>query len=130
MNDNTSTYQTITKFDRVRGNLHNLALFTRPSTVKNVTDITGKAETFVIETARLEDSGDYIFIECMDENGVTRLALPPKVANAIAGQRDSLTAQRRSRAAQRVARARMERGELPGFMRKPGKRAAKKKPGA
>ncbi len=116
-NGNTSNDNTVTKFDRVRGGLEGVALFTRPSTVKNVQIITGKAETFVVETARHEELGDTIFIECMDEDGVTRLALPPKVAKAIASQRDSLTARRRSRAAKAKAQARKDRGELPGFMK-------------
>jgi hypothetical protein len=59
----------------------------------------------------------------MDESGVVRLALPPKVANVIASQRDSLSARRRSIAARRVAQERKERGELPGFMRARGKKA-------
>lgn len=109
---------TISKYDRLRGNLHDVALFTRPSTIKNVQNLTGQAETFVVETCRSEDLGDYIFIECVDETGVTRLALPPRVANIIASQRDSLTARRRSAAGRRVAAERMDRGELPGFMRK------------
>ena len=74
----------------------------------------------MVETARHEELGDYIFIECMDEAEVARLCLPPRVANAIASQRDSLTRRRRSIASKTVARARMDRGELPGFMR--GKR--------
>lgn len=113
MNDNT-----VSKYDRVRGGLEGVALFTKPSTVKNVQIISGKSETFVIETARHEELGDTIFIECMDEDGVTRLALPPRVANAIASQRDSLTARRRSRASKAVAQARKDRGEVPGFMKK------------
>jgi hypothetical protein len=111
-NDNT-----VAKYDRVRGGLEGVALFTKPSTVKNTQIITGKSETFVVETARHEELGDTIFIECMDESGVTRLALPPRVANAIAAQRDSLTTRRRSRAAKAQAQARKDRGELPGFMR-------------
>lgn len=111
-NDNT-----VKKYDRVRGGLEGVALFTKPSTVKNVQIITGKTETFVVETARHEELGDYIFVECMDEAGVTRLALPPRVANAIASQRESLTARRRSRAAKATAQGRKDRGELPGFMR-------------
>jgi hypothetical protein len=87
--------------------------------VKNVQTLTGKAETFVVETCTPEElGGDFIFIECMDENGVTRLALPPKVTNAIASQRDSLTARRRSLASKAVAKRRMERGEVPGFLHK------------
>ena len=112
-NDNT-----VSKYDRVRGGLEGVAMFTRPSTIKNVQIVTGKSETFVVETSRHEELGDTIFIECMDEAGVTRLALPPRVANAIAAQRDSLTARRRSAAARAQAQAKKDRGELPGFMRK------------
>lgn len=94
---------TISKFDRLRGSMHNVALFTKPSTIKNVQTITGESETFVIESCRFENEGDYVFIECVDKNGVTRIALPPKVADVIASQRDALTARRRSRAAKRRA---------------------------
>jgi len=114
MNDES----TVSKFDRIRGNLDGVALFTKPSTIKNVQAITGKAETFVIETCRRDDLGDFIFVECVDESGVTRLALPPKVSAIIASQRDSLTKRRRSAASKRVAQARKDRGEVPGFMRK------------
>ena len=109
---------TISKYDRVRGGLHDIALFTKPSTIKNVQSITGESETFVIETCRHEDVGDYIFVEAYDKNGLVRICLPPKVANVIASQRDSLTSRRRSKAAKRVAQDRKSRGELPGFMRK------------
>jgi hypothetical protein len=111
-NDNT-----IQKYDRIRGGMQGVALFTKPSTVRIVQTITGRAETFVVETARHEELGDYIFVECVDETGVVRLCLPPKVANAIASQRESLTSRRRSIASRATANARKERGELPGFMK-------------
>lgn len=102
----------------MRGRLQGLALFTKPTTIKNVQDITGKSETYIIETCRQDELGDTVFIECMDDAGVTRLALPPRVANAIASQRDSLTARRRSRAAKVVAQARKDAGILPGFAKR------------
>lgn len=108
----------VSKYDRIRGGLDGVALFTKPSTVRNVQQITGTAETFVIETARHEELGDYIFVECVDDTGVTRLALPPKAANAIAAQRESLTARRRSRAAKARAKADKEAGKVPGFLRR------------
>ena len=117
------TDQTITKFDRIRGGLLDVALFTRPSTIQNVETITGKSETFIVQSCRFEDKGDYIFVQLVDDAGVIRIALPPKVANAIASQRESLTGIRRSSAAKRTARDRMDRGEVPGFMK------AKKKKG-
>jgi hypothetical protein len=117
--DNNNEYVVVSKYDRIRGGLDGVALFTKPSTIKNVQNITGKSETFVVETCRHDElGGDFVFIEMMDETGVVRLALPPRVANAIASQRESLTARRRSAASKRVAKARKDRGELPGFMKK------------
>lgn len=107
----------ISKYDRIRGGLHDVAMFTKPSTIKNVQSITGKSETYIVETCRHEDQGDHIFIEVADENGLVRVCLPPKVASLIASQRDALTARRRSKASKRVAQERKDRGELPGFMR-------------
>lgn len=116
---------TISKYDRLRGSLAGHALFTKPSTIKHVQNITGKTETFVVETGRYDEmGGDFVFIECVDETGVTRLCLPPKVCNAIASHRDSLTTKRRSITGKRLAKERKDRGELPGFMR--GKKAASK----
>ena len=109
---------TVNKYDRLYAGLQDVSLWTRPSTIKMVQALTGKSETFHLQTARHADLGDYIFIEYTDEAGTVRLALPPKAANAIASQRDSLTARRRSITAKRLAQERKDRGELPGFMRK------------
>jgi hypothetical protein len=117
--DNQQQDTTITKYDRRRGGLKDIALFTKPSTIRNIENMTGRAETYVVESCRYDElGGDFIFVECVDEAGVTRICLPPKVASAIASQRDSLSRRRRSAASSRAAKARMERGELPGFMRK------------
>lgn len=116
MNDQTKT---ISKYDRLRGSMQDVAMFTKQSTVRNVQTLTGQAETYVVETCRYEElGGDFIFIEFVDEVGVVRLALPPKVAAVIAAQRDRLTSRRRSIAAKKKAKERMDRGELPGFLRK------------
>lgn len=114
----------ISKYDDTRGSLEmqrlsGAAFFTKPSTVKNVEHIKGWAETFVVETARDPEKGDTIFVECVDErNQVQRMALPPKVANAIARQREALTARMRSRAAKAQAQARKDAGYIPFRMRK------------
>lgn len=119
MSDTETKYETISKYDRTYGGQKmGQALFTRPSTVKNVEPMTGRTETFVIQTSRHEEMGEYIFIECMDETGVTRVALPPKAVAAIASQHESLTTRRRSITGKRLAQERKDRGELPGFMRK------------
>jgi hypothetical protein len=114
--------QTISKYDRLRAMVRDIngAISTKPSTIQHVQSLTGRAETFVVTTARAEEQGgDFVFIECIDENQhVVRLALPPKVANAIASQRDALSKRRRSAAGKRQAAERKARGEVPGFMRK------------
>lgn len=122
--------RTISTFDRTRGALDGVALFARATTVKTVESVTGLALTFIIETARheLKDGkllqadedaryGDTIFIEALSTKGVIRIALPPKVANTIASQRESLTTRRRAAAGR--ARAHRDRlaGKVPGFMK-------------
>jgi hypothetical protein len=109
---------TISKYDRTYGDMHDVCLKTKASTIQSIA-MTGRAETFIVQTMRHPDLGDIIFVQQVDEMGtVTRMALPPKVANAIASQKETLTTKRRSIASRTVARGRMERGELPGFMRK------------
>jgi hypothetical protein len=110
---------TITKYDRMYGGLIDVSLSTKPSIVKAVQPITGQAETFIIQTLRHEEKGDYIFIECADESGLVRLVLPPKVSNAIAAQRESLSKRRRSIASRTTMRERMARGHVPTFKKKP-----------
>lgn len=56
--NNENNYETVSKFDRIRGDLHDVALFTKPTTIKHVTNLTGRAETFVVETGRHEETGD------------------------------------------------------------------------
>lgn len=116
--DTPQQYDSISKYDRLYGGSKLVGLMTKPSTVKNVEAVTGRTETWIVQTARHED-GDRIYIECVDENSqVTRLALPPKVAKAIESQRDSLTTTHRRRISKAAAKSRMERGELPAFLKK------------
>lgn len=112
------TTESLSKYDRLYGGLINVSLHTKPSTIKTVQAITGKTETFVVQTLRHEDVGDYIFLECMDETGVVRLGLPPKVCNLIASQREALTKRRRSIASRETMRARMASGEVLGFQKR------------
>jgi hypothetical protein len=118
MNNDQTDNRTISKYDRVYGDLHDVSLSTKPSTIKAVQSLTGKSETFVVQTFRHEELGDYIFIECMDESGLTRLALPPKVAAAIANQRDSLTKRRRSISSKATMATRIASGWVPNFKKR------------
>jgi 2-methylisocitrate lyase-like PEP mutase family enzyme len=115
MNEATHT---IDKFDRTFGALHDVSLRAKPTTIENIEPITGRVETYVIQTMRHAERGDYIFVKRMDESGVVRLALPPAVARAIASQRDALTKRSRSNSSKAAMRARMENGFVPSFKKK------------
>lgn len=112
MSDNT-----IQKYDRMYGNLLDVSLHTKPSTVKVIQPLTGRAETFIIQTLRHE-GGDYIFIECADENGLVRIVLPPKVSQAAASQREALTKKGRSNASKAAMRSRIANGYVPTFKKR------------
>jgi hypothetical protein len=108
---------TISKFDKQYSGLQGgNNLETKPTTIENAA-MTGETETFIIQTIR-DEKGDNIVIKFVDKDGVKRLILPPKVSQAIQRQKDALTARSRSIASKAVAKARMDRGELPGFMKK------------
>lgn len=109
---------TIHPYDRLYGALEGLpdVVHTRPTTVRTTVPILGSTETWIVETFRQNEAGDTIFVERVSAEGSTRLALPPKVAAAIARQRDSLTAKNRSKAAKAAAQERMDRGEAPAFL--------------
>lgn len=115
MDEQNNNNNVISKYDRQRAGLQDVALWAKPSTIQ-VQDFTGRAETFVVTTARYEDKGDYIFIERSDEM-LVRICLPPKVADLIARQRESLTTRRRRIAGQKRAAENKAAGILPGFMR-------------
>lgn len=107
----------IDKYDRQYGSLIDVSLHTKPTTVKVVQPLTGRTETFIVQTLRHEN-GDYVFLEHADEAGLDRLVLPPKVVNAIVAHRDSLTKRSRSRTARRVMAERMARGDVISFKKK------------
>lgn len=96
------------EFDRLLGALQGLPDVTesRPTTVQTIQPLLGTSQTYIIRTWRQIDRGtdktrgqDTIFIECVKATGSFRIALPPRVAEAIARQRDSLTGKTRSKAA-------------------------------
>jgi hypothetical protein len=110
----------IPKYNRIRAGLN--ATFTKATTFKVVDANLGLVETYTVETGR-DESGDHVFVECLSEEVatgamVTRMYFPPKVVNAINRQRVALTVRIRRSTGKRIAKERMDRGELPGFMRK------------
>jgi hypothetical protein len=106
-------------FDRLLGALQGLPDVTesRPATIQTIQPLLGTSQTYIIRTWRQIDRGgdkatrglDTIFIECVSAAGSFRIALPPKVADAIARQRDALSAKTRSKAA-RANAAERKRG--------------------
>jgi hypothetical protein len=110
-------------YDRLMGALDGLpdVVHTRPSTVRTTVPILNNSQTYIIQSFRQVGVGDTIFLEMVSRDGSLRVALPPKVADAIARQRDALTAKSRSKAAKALAEERKERGEVPGFLRVAGK---------
>lgn len=106
-------------FDRARGALEGLPDVThsKPSTITASTVLVGDVQTFIVQTFRQAEVGDTIFLQCISAQGSLRLAIPPKVAEAIARQRDSIVSKNRSKAGKRVAEERKARGEVPAFQR-------------
>src|SRR5438309_10062924 len=94
-------------FDRQIGALHGIpdVLSTKSSVVNTVTPVVGDSQTFTIQTYRLPEIGDTIFLQCVNKNGTIRIALPAPVANAIARQRGALSSRSRSKRAKAVAQA-------------------------
>ena len=106
-------------YDRTIGMLDGLPDVekTRPATLRSVSPLLGHSQTYIVQTYRQRERGDTIFLETMDKDHALRIVLPATVADAIARQREALTAKVRSKTAKRVARERKDRGELPGFMK-------------
>jgi hypothetical protein len=125
----TQTENHSDNYDRQAGQLEGLpdCIKTLPSTIRNVQAMSLNAQTYIVQTVRQKDIGDHIFLESVTRNGTVRIVLPPKVADAIARQRDALTARSRSKAAKRVAQERMEAGIKPAFLN--GRKKTKKKGG-
>lgn len=104
-------------YDRAYGQAHGFP-HTRPTTITaaNVMGI-GGVRSYIIETFRTPELGDTVFVQITGPEGLQRVHLPPSVTNAIARQRDTLTAQSRSRAGKARAAADKAAGIKPGFMR-------------
>jgi hypothetical protein len=107
-------------FDRLIGGLDGLpdVVSTKPTPVRTLVPLLGSAQTFLVQTYRQREQGDTIFLECVSAEGTFRLAIPPKVADVIARQREALVAKARSKAAKANAQGRKDRGESPAFLKR------------
>jgi hypothetical protein len=88
----------------------------------------GHTQTWLVETHRVPDAGDWVFLQRVGQ-GVTgpealRLVFPPQVVAMLNRQRDTLTAKNRTKAAKQAARTRRANGHEPGaVLRDPKVRA-------
>jgi hypothetical protein len=117
MNDDTT--KAFDTYDRQIGALKGLpdVIEVKLSTVRVSIPLLGLSQTFIVQTIRQREVGDHVFLETVSRDGAIRLVLPPQVADAIARQRDALTAKSRSKAAKALAQERKERGQLPAFLK-------------
>jgi hypothetical protein len=115
-------YQSLSYFDRMSGTLHGLpdVVHSRPTTMRVVPPLGLGTHTYIVQTFRQRDMGDTIFLEVASEGNITRIVIPPAIADTIARQRDQLTTQSRSRAGVRRAEDMKARGIEPGFMKSKG----------
>jgi hypothetical protein len=113
----------VDKFDRAFGALADLPDVTKAkaTTVTVHSPLIGAAQTFIVQTVRQKDVGDTIFLQYVDDAGSVRLAIPPKVAEVIARQRDALGAKVRREIGRKLgkeqAALRKARGEAPAFLK-------------
>ena len=73
--------------------------------------------TYIVQTFRRREDGDYIFFQDVADGKAVQIVIPPAIADVIARQRDQLSSKSRSRAGKRVAEDLAARGIKPGFMR-------------
>jgi len=102
------------EYDRIWGQLDGIGLRTQATTL----DVTpplgvGGTETFIIQTVRLQDEGDYIFLKMIGAGKSFRHVLRPAVTAVITRQRDALTQKSRRAGAKQAARTRKARGIVP-----------------
>src|SRR5581483_9748497 len=107
-------------YDRQIGALKGLpdVIEVKPSTVRVTIPLLGLSQTFIVQTIRQREVGDHVFLETVSRDGAVRIVLPPQVADAIARQRDALTAKSRSKAAKALAQEGEQRVELPAFLKR------------
>lgn len=106
-------------YDRVMAALDGLpdSARSRPSPVRVITPMLGNVETFIVQTFRQKEEGDFIFIEHTGPDGYERYYIPPEVVRVLMRQRDQLETQNRRRAGRTLAAERKAAGIAPAFLR-------------
>lgn len=92
-------------FDRAYGQATGFS-HTRETVVTDVGVLgVGGVRQYTVQTFRVPEQGDQVFIWINGPEGVQRVMLPAKVTNAIAAQRASLTSRTRSAIGKRGGKA-------------------------
>lgn len=113
----------IDQFDRALGQFDGLpdVLKTKPTTVVATTPLLGNAQTYIVQTVRQKDHGDYIFLQYISAEKSERFVIPSRVADVIARQRDALTTRARSKAGKERAAEMKAQGKVFGFQKRRSK---------
>jgi hypothetical protein len=121
------------RFDRALGNLTGLpdTMHTAPA-VRQVVPLlgVGGTEIFIVQTWRQKDSGDTLFLQHSDRDGLHRMVIPPAITALISQQRDALATKARKAGARQAVQTRKERGIVPnvdGLIRARGKARRRKR---
>lgn len=115
-------------YDRLLGALDGLPDITRtkPTTIDVVPLMgVGGSTTFILHTVRQKDQGDTVFLRAVGASNAFRLILPPAITDAIARQRDALTAVSRRKGARQGVQTRKAKGIVP-FGGKPHRKTTRK----
>ena len=104
-------------YDRAYGQAQGFS-GTKPATITaaNLLGV-GGVRSYIVQSYRVPEAGDAVFVQITGPEGLQRVHLPPQVTNVIARQRDALTSQNRRRAAKTRAAADKAAGVVPGFKR-------------
>ena len=110
--DITSTTLDQTAFDRALSLVEMPdVLASKPSIVQAINALLGHSATFQVQTAKNED-GFTVFITIVDEQGLNRIVLPPKVTATISRQRQSLIDRSRRKPRPRLNREEREQQRI------------------
>lgn len=78
----------------------------------------GGVRNYTVQSFRVPEVGDTVFIIVAGPEGLQRVHLPPEVARLVLRQHDSLSTQSRKRSAKARAARDKQAGVVPGFRRK------------
>lgn len=99
---------------------------TQPSPIRTVHPVLETPQSYIVQSARERDGGDWVFLEYIGKEGSVRMVLPPAVTERIARQAVALTSKNRKAAAKEQAQKRKAAGIKPAFLNSKKKGGKKK----